>query len=67
MLQNFGSALSRAQMKMVVGGTVTVEVGEGDNKCNVYCKANSDCDAGGGTCTKCDDGAGSGGKTCGQA
>jgi hypothetical protein len=69
MLQNFGTALSREQMKLVKGGNRPLDIiaDGGDNKCNVYCKTNSDCDASGGACTKCDEGAGSGGKTCGHA
>ncbi len=51
------NALSRSEMKNIMAGS-------GGDKCNVFCKNNSDCDPAGGSCTSCADGGNAGGKLC---
>ena len=64
MLQNFGTALSREQMKNVLGGygEAIDTIGDDSSSCNVYCGSGTGytCQ---GTCGKCEDaGNGSGNK-----
>ena len=48
---HLGRVLTREEAKLIVGGTAPVDGGDGDNKCNVVCKNDSDCDK---TCKTCE-------------
>ncbi|MBS1579267.1 MAG: hypothetical protein JST29_06465 [Bacteroidetes bacterium] len=49
---HLGRVLTREEAKLIVGGDALVDGDDGDNKCNVKCSTNSDCDK---TCKNCEE------------